>query len=132
MKPALLLLLLAPLLSADWLRFRGPQGAGINDAQPLPREIAPGKNVVWKTAIPRGKSSPVVTATRIFLTGHENGKLLTFALHRRTGALLWRREAPANLDEKRHTLNDPASPSPVSDGENVYVFFAGYGLLSYT
>ncbi len=132
MNPALLLLLVPSLLAADWLRFRGPNGAGVNDSKPLPREIGIDKNVVWKSAIPRGKSSPIVTATRIFLTGHENGKLLTFALDRRTGKLLWRREAPANQDEKRHTLNDPASPSPVSNGANVYVFFAGYGLLSYT
>jgi outer membrane protein assembly factor BamB len=130
--PALFLLLVPGILTAEWLRFRGPDGAGVNDAKPLPREIGVDKNVVWKTAIPRGKSSPIVTASRIFLTGHENGKLLTFALDRRTGRLLWRREAPANQDEKRHTLNDPASPSPVSDGANVYVFFAGYGLLSYT
>ena len=133
MKVSLLCLLTLSSASAeDWLRFRGPNGSGIADSTPLPREIGPDKNVVWKQAIARGKSSPVVTANRIFLTGHESGKLFTFALDRATGALLWRRDAPSNQDEKRHTLNDPASPSPVSDGANVYVFFAGYGLLSYT
>src|SRR5438128_480036 len=34
-------------------------------------------------------------------------------------------------EEERNKLNDPASPTPVTDGSNVYVFFAGYGLLSY-
>ena len=133
MKFALLFFLTLSSGSAeDWLRFRGPNGSGIAETTPLPREIGPEKNVVWKQAIPRGKSSPVVTENRIFLTGHEGGKLVTFALDRATGALLWRRDAPSNQDEKRHTLNDPASPSPVSDGSNVYVFFAGYGLLSYS
>jgi hypothetical protein len=29
------------------------------------------------------------------------------------------------------TLNEPASITPVTDGENVYVFFQDYGLISY-
>lgn len=130
----MLLLLFLGLLahSAEWTRFRGPNGTGIAEGSPLPGEIGAQKNVVWKSAIPMGKSSPVVTADRIFLTGHENGKLLTFALDRKTGKHLWRVEAPGHRDEKRNKLNDPASPSPVADHENVYVFFAGFGLVSYT
>ncbi len=98
----------------------------------MPREIGPDKNVVWKTAIPPGKSSPAVTVDHIFLTGHKDKILETFALDRKTGKLLWRLESPGHRDEKRHKLNDPTAPSPVSDGTNVYVFFAGFGLVSYT
>lgn len=123
--------LLTACMASDWTRFRGPNGSGVAESGPLPREIGADKNVVWKTAIPTGKSSPVVTEDRIFLTGHENGKLSTFALDRKTGKLLWRKEAPGHRDEKRNKLNDPSSPTPVSDGSNVYVFFAGYGLISY-
>jgi outer membrane protein assembly factor BamB len=117
--------------AGDWTRFRGPNGSGVSDDGALPREIGAGKNVLWKTALPKGKSSPVITADRIYLTGHENGKLLTLALERRTGELLWRKEAPGHRDEKRNELNDPAAPTPATDGANVYVFFAGYGLISY-
>lgn len=125
-------LLCAGLLEAgEWPRFRGENGAGVADQSNLPGEIAPDKNVRWKVAIPPGKSSPVVTADRIYLTGHHNGKLLTIALERKSGKVVWTREAPGHRGEKRHQLNDPASPSPVSDGANVYVFFAGYGLVSY-
>ena len=130
-KLVLTLLCVTSVFAAEWLRFRGPNGSGIAEGQALPREIGPAKNVVWKASIPKGKSSPIVTSDRIFLTGHENGKLQTFALDRATGQMLWRKEAPGHRDEKRHTLNDPASPSPVSDGRNVYVFFAGFGLVSY-
>ena len=117
--------------ASEWTRFRGPNGAGVVEGPPLPREIGPDKNVVWKTAIPKGKSSPAVIADRIFLTGHKDKILETFALDRQTGKLMWSRESPGHRDEKRHTLNDPATPSPVSDGSNVYVFFAGFGLVSY-
>ncbi len=42
------------------------------------------------------------------------------------------REAPRARHEKLHSLNNPASPTPVTDGENVYTFFPDFGLLSYT
>lgn len=116
---------------AEWSRFRGPNGTGVAEGKPLPREIGAGKPYFWKTEIPMGKSSPVLTSDRIFLTGHENGKLYTFALGRKSGKFLWKQEAPGHRDEKRHKLNDPASPSPVTDGTNVYVFFSGFGLVSY-
>jgi outer membrane protein assembly factor BamB len=126
---ALLLALVIP--AAEWDRFRGPNGSGVADGSPLPAEIGPAKNVVWKTAVPPGKSSPVLARGRIYLTGHEAGKLFTLAYDRGTGKELWRRQAPGNRDEKRNKLNDPAAPTPVTDGANVFVFFAGYGLLSY-
>ncbi|MFN0101502.1 MAG: PQQ-binding-like beta-propeller repeat protein [Bryobacteraceae bacterium] len=118
--------------AAEWPRFRGPNGVGVADGAALPEELGADKPFVWKTALMMGKSSPVVTASRIFLTGHEKGRLFTIALDRNTGKVLWTKEAPGSRDEKRHTLNDPAAPSAVSDGQNVYVFFAGFGLLSYT
>ncbi|HEU0121633.1 MAG TPA: PQQ-binding-like beta-propeller repeat protein [Bryobacteraceae bacterium] len=132
MRPLLVLGLGLSAIAGDWPRFRGPNGVGVADGAALPAELGADKSPLWKTVVPHGKSSPVVTASRIYLTGHENGRLFTFALDRKSGKLLWKREAPGARDEKRHTLNDPAAPSPVSDGENVYVFFAGFGLLSYT
>ena len=125
------LIALLPLRAGEWLRFRGENGSGISEHGPLPDAIGADKKYLWKTAIPAGKSSPVVTRDRIYLTGHQSGKLLTFALDRKSGKVLWTREAPGNRDEKRHQLNDPAAPSPVSDGANVFVFFAGFGLISY-
>ena len=118
--------------AAEWPRFRGPNGVGVAEGAALPAELGADKPFIWKTALMMGKSSPVVTASRIFLTGHSDGKLFTIGLDRKTGRILWTREAPGSRDEKRHVLNDPAAPSPVSDGSNVYVFFAGFGLLSYT
>jgi outer membrane protein assembly factor BamB len=118
--------------AGEWPRFRGPNGSGVADGAALPAELGADKPFVWKTALMKGKSSPVVTSSRIFLTGHEGGKLFTIGLDRKTGKILWTREAPGAREEKRNALNDPAAPSAVSDGTNVYVFFAGFGLLSYT
>jgi outer membrane protein assembly factor BamB len=135
------------LLAADWTQFRGPNGSGVSDARGMPVEFGPEKNVAWKVEVPPGHSSPVFAGERIFLTAAEGetladagrqkvadtgtGKLLTICLDRRTGRVLWRREAPRPRRERFQPTNSAASPSPVTDGRNVYVFFGDFGLLSY-
>jgi outer membrane protein assembly factor BamB len=44
---------------------------------------------------------------------------------------LWRREVAPHRSEPRHKLNQAASSTPVTDGENVYSFFGEFGLISY-
>jgi outer membrane protein assembly factor BamB len=127
----LALALAVSLFAAEWPQFRGPNGAGVSDQASLPVAFGPNQNVVWKTALPRGNSSPALTPTRIFLTGAEGNRLLTLCLDRATGKILWRREIVADRAEVLHKLNDPASSSPITDGENVYVFFGNFGLASY-
>ena len=116
----------------DWPRFRGPNGTGLQETGALPRELGATRNVVWKTPLPPGYSSPVVSGDRIFVTAYEGTKLLTIALDRASGKELWRRESPRDRQEKVDKRNGPASPTPAADGKNVYVFFADYGLVSYT
>ena len=115
----------------EWLRFRGPNGAGVAEGYNLPSEFGSKKNVVWKTEVPFARSSPVVTTNRIFLTATEGDKLITLALDRKSGKILWRREVVRARHMPIYRANDGASPSPVSDGKNVYAFFAELGLISY-
>jgi outer membrane protein assembly factor BamB len=134
---------LAPLTRAageDWTQFRGPNGSGVSASTGLPDEFGPNKNVLWKTALPAGHSSPVLTRNRIFVTAHTMGadakdktnyKLLVLCLDRATGKLLWQREVPRTHSGRLQLVNGPASPSPVTDGTNVYVFFQEFGLVSY-
>jgi len=125
----LLAIQIAP--AADWTQFRGPNGSGISASKGLPERFDAQKNVVWRTALPPGHSSPVFTADHIFVTAFEGKTLLTICLDRASGKVLWRREAPRDREEPVEQTNGPASPSPVTDGANVYVFFGDFGLLSY-
>jgi outer membrane protein assembly factor BamB len=130
-------LLLMPLLAAaaappgEWARFRGPNGSGVAEVTGLPVDFGPTRNVIWKTDLPQGYSSPIVYGNRIFLTGIRDGRLLCLAIDRATGKVLWEREAPRDRREKLDQRNHPASPSAAADGEHVYFFFADYGLLAY-
>ena len=120
------------LLLEIWSGFRGPNGAGVDLAsRGLPTEIAPDRHVMWKTALPPGSSSPVLTRDRVYVTASEGRKLITLALDRATGRVLWRREIEAARSEERHKLNNAASSTPVTDGENVYSFFADLGLVAH-
>ena len=125
------LVLLFTASAAEWDRFRGPNGSGVSGARGVPAEFGPTRNLLWKTGLPPGHSSPVLTAGRIFLTAFDGDKLLTIALDRQSGKILWRRESPRPRKERVDPRNSPASPTPATDGKNVYVFFPDYGLVSY-
>lgn len=138
MNPALLLSLLVlahtvPAATPQWPQFRGPRGAGIaEDARP-PIRFGPDTNLLWKTALPPGHSSPVVWADRIFLTAFdgETKKLETLCFDRSTGRILWRQDAPAEKIEKVNRINNPAASTPATDGHTVFVYFGSFGLIAY-
>ena len=115
----------------QWLQFRGPNGSGVAEGATPPAEFGANKNLAWKTAVPFARSSPVVTTNRIFLTASEGDKLITLALDRKTGKIVWRSEVVRQRQMVIYKANDPASPSPVSDGKNVYAFFGELGLIAY-
>jgi len=118
--------------ASDWGRFRGPNGTGVSDTTGLPADFGPARNVVWKTAVPPGHSSPVLTRTHIFLTAHDGDTLLVLAFDRATGRELWRREVPRRNKGRLDGPNGPASPSAVTDGDRVYAFFQDFGLIAFT
>jgi outer membrane protein assembly factor BamB len=127
----LALLLASSLKGEDWSRFRGPNGSGISNDIGFPTEFGPGKNMVWKSSVRRGKSSPVLTEKHLFVTAYADDKLYTQCFDRRTGKLLWEQSVDRRQKPLIHKLNEPAAITPVTDGANVYAFFPDFGLLSY-
>ena len=122
---------LSAAATSGWLQFRGPNGSGVAEGASVPAEFGANKNLAWKTAVPFARSSPVVTTDRVFLTASEGEKLITLALDRKTGKILWQREVVRPRHMTIYKANDPASPSPVSDGKNVFAFFGELGLIAY-
>src|SRR5262245_51091623 len=117
--------------AADWPLFRGLNCSGRADNARLPAELGPTTNVVWKTALPPGHSSPVVVGDRIYMTAVRQKRLLTIALDRKDGRILWEEEAPARALEKVHRIGSHAQPTPAADGEGVVSFFGSCGLFGY-
>jgi outer membrane protein assembly factor BamB len=116
---------------AQWSRFRGPNGSGVDSSAGYPVEFSPSKNVAWKTAVPYGQSSPVVVGTRLYGTASDGDRLITFSLDTRTGRELWRREVRRERPQNAYKANDPASPTPAADASGVVAFFPEFGLVAY-
>lgn len=116
-----------------WPQFRGSAGGVAADDRPLVAEFAPTKNVVWKTSLPRGCSSPCIWGDRIFLTAFdaEANQLQTICITRDHGEIQWRRSVTAKSIEKVHEISSPATPTPATDGEAVYAYFGSFGLVAY-
>lgn len=132
MRRAILFLLPALLPAADWSRFRGPNGSGVSpDSKNLPIEMGVDRNMAWQTALPAGYSSPIVAGGRVFVTAFDKDSLYAIALDRKTGKIIWRRESKIQWEIPKRGVNTPVSPTPTSDGKNVYIFFEGLGLISY-
>jgi outer membrane protein assembly factor BamB len=116
---------------ARWPQFRGPAGSGVADGGTLPAQFGTSEQVVWKTALPPGHSSPCIWDDRIFLTAIDGDKLEIICLDRRSGRIEWRKAAPAERIENVHSIGSPAAPTPTTDGKHLFVYFGSYGLLCY-
>jgi len=118
-------LCLAPnLIAEDWPRFRGPTGQGLSTETGLPRSWNQNSNVVWKTKVPgAGWSSPIVWGDRVFVTAAaEDGvSFRVLCLERATGKVLWNQEAFRQTLTHKEGKNSYATPTPVTDGQRVYV-----------
>ena len=129
---ALALLLPTAVAGAgDWTEFRGPGQQGHSDELGLPLTWSPTEHVVWKTDLPGlGWSSPAIAGGKIWLTtGVDDGRSLrVLRLDAASGAAEQSIEvfAPAEPGSV-HAKNSHASPTPVIDGERVFVHFGSHG-----
>jgi outer membrane protein assembly factor BamB len=131
------LLFLALLLpTADWPQFRGPTGQGTSDEHGLPLNWSETTNIRWKVAIPgQGWSSPVVQGDHIWLTtATEEGKSLrAISVDRNSGAILQNVEVFHLKSPKlTNSKNSFASPTPIVEGEHVYLHFGAFGTACIT
>lgn len=119
--------------SAQWPQFRGPTGQGHASETGLPVEWSETRNVLWKVPVRgRGWSSPVISHGRVWLTtavAEKGGaSLRAIAFDAATGRELLNVEvfrlSNSNL---KNAKNSHASPTPILDGDRVYVHFGGDG-----
>jgi len=127
----ILLFLTLFLPGSDWPQFRGPTGQGHSNEHNLPLNWSETTNIRWKVAIPgKGWSSPVVQGDRIWLTtATEEGKSLrALAIDRNSGVILLNVEVFRSKSARlTNAKNSFASPTPIIDGDRVFVHFGAFG-----
>ncbi|HEX7284371.1 MAG TPA: PQQ-binding-like beta-propeller repeat protein [Vicinamibacterales bacterium] len=123
---------------SEWPEFRGPGGQGHSPERGLPLQWGEGKNVAWKTRIAGlGWSTPVVAGGRVWLTTaiEQRGvSLRVLAFDVATGLEVVNVEA-FNIPSSRREINPKnswASPTPVIDGDRIYVHFGADGTAALT
>ena len=119
------------LFAEDWPQFRGPDGQGHSAERSLPVSWSEKENIRWKVPIPGlGWSSPAILGDRIWLTtATERGRSLqAICFDRETGRQKLAVEVfHSGGEEPINEKNSYASPTPLLDGDRVYLHFGPYG-----
>jgi outer membrane protein assembly factor BamB len=118
------------LSAENWPHWRGPAMNGISSETGLPVKWSTEENIAWKLPMPgRSGSTPIIWNETIFLnigTQDGAGDLELWALDRQDGKILWKGPiAGGNHIERKQNMS---SPSPVTDGQTVWVM-TGVGVL---
>lgn len=121
-------------VAGDWPEFRGPNAQGFFSGQ-LPTSWSKQTNIKWRCELPgSGWSSPIVVGKQIFLTAaiptEASGyQLCLLSVDADSGKLTSNvtvfesaKDAP-----KIHQKNSHASPTPVFDGQRLYLHFGHQG-----
>jgi outer membrane protein assembly factor BamB len=139
--------------SENWPQWRGPDHNGSSPtAAGLPVTWSATQNVAWKVRLPSwSAATPIIWDDTVFITSAQEGfnepvkfepgvrrrgarsdgtgqsKLYLHAVNRTDGAVIWSRETgDGNRIMRKQNM---ASPSPVTDGEHVWVM-TGVGILT--
>lgn len=126
---AMILLVLshAPAFAGNWPQWRGPELNGTSRERNAPLKWTTTENITWRLALPSWSgSTPIIWGERIFLHVAEGDELFLWAIERKAGNILWKKRLGAgNVKMRKQNMS---SPSPVTDGQSVYVM-TGTGIL---
>lgn len=122
----------------DWPEFLGPGGIA-RTSESVPTTWNDTANMRWKVDLPgSGSSSPVIVGDQVivvcYVSGDGNAKRQVISFDKQTGQQKWSLDFPIDYREDGYqgyiTEHGYASNTPVTDGENVYVFLGKGGVHS--
>jgi len=120
------------LCGADWLQFRGANGASSSTDAAPPDSWNETTNVAWKASLPgRGVSGPIVVKDRTYVTcssGVKQDRLHVVCFDNKTGDEVWQREFWATGRTLTHPFSAVAAPTPASDGQRIFAFYSSNDL----
>lgn len=127
-------LLTAPLLAhaENWAHWRGPAFNGTSPERDLPTTFSKTNGVRWVAELPGpSAATPIIWGNHVFVssTDAKAKTLHAFGFDFKTGKQLWTHETGVGFNQDR--LSNFASPSPVTDGQLVYFFYATGDLVAF-
>ena len=123
----------------SWPQWRGPNLNGTSSSTGLPVRWSESENVAWRTKLPSwAAATPIIWGDTVFVTSAERGsslnrpnsrlleggdagldRLYLIAVNRQTGKVRWQQSI--GRGNRIGNKQNMASPSPVTDGEHVWV-----------
>ena len=135
------LVAIAGLAAANdsWPQWRGPNLDGTSTSTGLPVRWSTSENVAWRTELPSwAAATPIIWGDTVFVTSAEKGsslnrpnsrlfeggdadrdQLYLIAISRQDGKIRWQQSI--GRGNRIGNKQNMASPSPVTDGEHVWV-----------
>jgi outer membrane protein assembly factor BamB len=127
LRTVLSMTLAAGLWAGNWPQWRGPELNGVSQETGLPLKWSNTENVAWKLAMPsRTGATPIVWGDHVFLNVADGDNLEVWCVDRNQGTVRWK--APMGGGNFKINKQNMSSPSPVTDGRNVWVM-TGTGIL---
>jgi len=124
---AICLLSITTAFADNWPQWRGPALNGISAEKNLPLRWGAEENITWKLAMPAfSGSTPIIWGERIFINLADGDNLFLWCVDRTKGEAIWKQ--PLGSGNVKMRKQNMSSPSPVTDGRNVYVM-TGTGVL---
>ena len=117
-----------PVPAENWPQWRGPNLNGISGEKDLPLHWSPTENVVWKLAMPsKTGATPIIWGNHIFLNiAGADDNLYLWCVDKTNGSVSWKKLITGG--NYKINKQNMSSPSPVTDGGNVFVM-TGVGVL---
>ncbi len=130
---SLIVFFFAAALADNWPQWRGPYLNGVSDEKNLPLRWSKEENTAWKLRLPGlSAATPAIWEDRIFLNVTEGMEIYLWCVEKKQGRLLWKKPIGNQTKELRtHPKHNPSTPSPVTDGKNVYALNAYGHLVSF-
>jgi outer membrane protein assembly factor BamB len=118
-------------LAANWPQWRGPELNGSTSETNLPASWSKTENVLWSAPLPGpSHATPIVWDDSVFINSPDaDANLVLMCLDRRSGAVRWQKQV--GVGNRAQGRNNMASPSPVTDGSNVWTLFGTGDLAAY-
>ncbi len=127
-----LMCLMATVVRADWLQFRGPNAAAVSTEAKVPADDL---KIAWVADLPgRGLSAPIVVGDRVFVTcssGPGQETLQVFCFNAADGSKRWERAMRSTGRTMTHNKTCVAANTPCSDGERVFALFSSNDLFAF-
>jgi outer membrane protein assembly factor BamB len=137
----------AGCLWANWPQWRGPESnSTAPKAHDLPVTWSDSLNILWRTKLPGwSAATPAVWQDWIFVTSAEEGsprlrseipgdaardKIFLIAINRKAGSIRW--QCQIDSGNRLFRKQNSASPSPITDGNRVWIMTGNGKLICLT